>query len=709
MAKGSYIRIHIMDDPHAQHGTPPASSKAINQSPAPDTTTGPRMRKRTKTGCLTCRKRRIKCGEERPTCANCIKSKRQCEGYNQRVTFKPPKGDWPNHPGVISTLQYHNALPIGSGPSPHNQAHNFLNAGSNAIARRPLASFDYGAPDHTPLHDTEPFRSTGIQQSCSIEAHMDYQYHNRTIFQPVSDGAGQYHGRSQLATLPLFGTRLSSPVTTFPQHDTVDVKKRSFTSQPPEMALNSFPGTKKVIPEVRKEIHVHKAGVQKESASAPQRELPEQVTSPSHGSIHSSGFESEVDECGTIPSTKRRRDEVVNRVMSYFLSLLHAKIVTHGCGSEATTGSPVGRTHSSNSNATASNFDKLKKTSLGKHPSHNDDDEFSDEDAHSKRQRVYDHPLEGEPNKRKFACPYFQRNSERYVMRRSCVGPGWDEVRRVKEHLYRNHRLPVFCPRCYETFSVDALLHVYQRADEPCAKRPEEAIEGFDSVQERSLKSRKKPKSELTEEDKWKDMYRILFPDDDDSLMPSPYLASNWEQIYQKGRVSGSNEIARYEQFLRRELPTAVRRELEVAVDEEYTPMEERLKSRLIEIVRDVQLQLFRSYTRSRTTVKGRETYEAADTTHSDSAPTLQTVPDSVQPSLLNELASFEPIPPFENTDTGDFDAILFQFDDLEDFNDSAYGSLFDTGLAKPGWENGSRYFIDPNSDNGEGSSRSAS
>ena len=37
-----------------------------------------------------CRKRRIKCGEERPTCHNCTKSRRQCEGYNQRVIFKDP-------------------------------------------------------------------------------------------------------------------------------------------------------------------------------------------------------------------------------------------------------------------------------------------------------------------------------------------------------------------------------------------------------------------------------------------------------------------------------------------------------------------------------------------------------------------------------------------------------------------------------------------
>ena len=39
-----------------------------------------------------CRKRRIKCGEERPTCNNCVKSKRNCEGYTPRVIFKDPLG-----------------------------------------------------------------------------------------------------------------------------------------------------------------------------------------------------------------------------------------------------------------------------------------------------------------------------------------------------------------------------------------------------------------------------------------------------------------------------------------------------------------------------------------------------------------------------------------------------------------------------------------
>jgi hypothetical protein len=44
---------------------------------------GPRkeIKRRTKTGCLTCRKRRIKCDEARPTCKNCHKSRRDCAGY----------------------------------------------------------------------------------------------------------------------------------------------------------------------------------------------------------------------------------------------------------------------------------------------------------------------------------------------------------------------------------------------------------------------------------------------------------------------------------------------------------------------------------------------------------------------------------------------------------------------------------------------------
>lgn len=48
------------------------------------------QRKRVKSGCLTCRRRRIKCGEERPSCDNCAKSKRNCEGYTPSIILKDP-------------------------------------------------------------------------------------------------------------------------------------------------------------------------------------------------------------------------------------------------------------------------------------------------------------------------------------------------------------------------------------------------------------------------------------------------------------------------------------------------------------------------------------------------------------------------------------------------------------------------------------------
>ncbi|KAL3468961.1 hypothetical protein BJX99DRAFT_93263 [Aspergillus californicus] len=57
-------------------------------------------KRRTKTGCLTCRQRRIKCGEEKPICKQCTKSKRECKGYAQRLIFKNPLGI-PGHPTPI--------------------------------------------------------------------------------------------------------------------------------------------------------------------------------------------------------------------------------------------------------------------------------------------------------------------------------------------------------------------------------------------------------------------------------------------------------------------------------------------------------------------------------------------------------------------------------------------------------------------------------
>jgi hypothetical protein len=180
-----------------------------------------KMRKRTKTGCLTCRKRRIKCGEERPTCANCIKSKRQCEGYNQRVIFKPPIGDWPNHPGVVSTIQYHTSMLPGT----RNQPYRGLEPSApvqesmpTAIQPRPLNNFDFSHVE--PGHP-------GIQQAFIGSIHS--YPHGQTYQQPLQSPV-----RQQPLLSPHHQAHIHTPTASyFPQPSPVHTSPPVHYSQNP--------------------------------------------------------------------------------------------------------------------------------------------------------------------------------------------------------------------------------------------------------------------------------------------------------------------------------------------------------------------------------------------------------------------------------------------------------------------------------------------
>jgi len=59
-------------------------------------------------------------------------------------------------------------------------------------------------------------------------------------------------------------------------------------------------------------------------------------------------------------------------------------------------------------------------------------------------------------------------------------------------------------------------------------------------------------------------------------------------------------EFARYETFLRQELPSSIRQELETRVDEALENVEENLKSQLPDIFRDMQIRLFQDYLQRR-------------------------------------------------------------------------------------------------------------
>ncbi|KAI1810409.1 hypothetical protein GGS20DRAFT_187511 [Poronia punctata] len=136
------------------------------------------IKRRTKTGCLTCRKRRIKCDELHPTCKNCQKSKRECLGYdpifkNQQQSpqqSQPAQLSQPQRPQSHQHQQLHQQ-------SHHAAGHNAQSAHSSAT---PVPSSASSIPHSGPSTSTPltpgtttsyttgpPGISTGVAHSVS--------------------------------------------------------------------------------------------------------------------------------------------------------------------------------------------------------------------------------------------------------------------------------------------------------------------------------------------------------------------------------------------------------------------------------------------------------------------------------------------------------------------------------------------------------------
>ncbi|CVK91322.1 uncharacterized protein FMAN_09465 [Fusarium mangiferae] len=195
----------------------------------------------------------------------------------------------------------------------------------------------------------------------------------------------------------------------------------------------------------------------------------------------------------------------------------------------------------------------------------------------------------------KYACPYFKYNPAKYKDWRTCPGPGWNDVHRVKEHLYRRHKQPQYrCARCWQPFTDQQGLTHHQRADEPCPLREMGYVEGFDATQERNLRSRKRANQKLSETEKWKRVFKILFPHVLVDDIPSPFY--DYSQVSQKEdayRHPESGSLAQYEQYMLREVPQRLRQVLGRELDRDLTVVEENLRRRAGDCVRTLIEEAF--------------------------------------------------------------------------------------------------------------------
>ncbi|TRX88050.1 hypothetical protein FHL15_011052 [Xylaria flabelliformis] len=132
---------------------------------------------------------------------------------------------------------------------------------------------------------------------------------------------------------------------------------------------------------------------------------------------------------------------------------------------------------------------------------------------------------------RMFACPFSKKLGDKHLSTKDwkcCLGPGpgWN-IHRLKEHLYRKHTAPSYqCPRCLVKFEDNSNLRQHQRNAESCTVHSDigSNVEGIDA--EQMIKLKKKSRR-CSDEEKWNDIYRIIFRLNPEENLPSPYYEDN--------------------------------------------------------------------------------------------------------------------------------------------------------------------------------------
>jgi hypothetical protein len=202
-------------------------------------------------------------------------------------------------------------------------------------------------------------------------------------------------------------------------------------------------------------------------------------------------------------SVRLNKASLVNQVLVYIRCLVQGIIVTSGwivehTGNYEQPRGTIGRTTSGGSSNSQSRKHYLD---ADKHQSKNTPSDEEDGERNNGKGEMSSKKGVLEP-KCNFACPFFKYNPRKYMCWRSCPGPGWNTVHRIKyvsnylchfysslrvianvrsrEHLYRRHALPKsVCDRCFEQFQDADSLRLHHRAEMRCSVReePQDAFE----------------------------------------------------------------------------------------------------------------------------------------------------------------------------------------------------------------------------------------
>ncbi|KAI9891175.1 MAG: hypothetical protein M1814_003018 [Vezdaea aestivalis] len=200
------------------------------------------IKRRTKTGCLTCRKRRIKCDEGHPHCRNCQKSKRDCLGYDPMfnrssqtsgpTAIQPapdpnsPNSHYPSRTSSYGPAGFNPALSAGnSSPGSSVEPYDYTSAIDPA-----LAGADNAQMLSTNLFEAgkRPVDSKGVSKnghsntgstSKAVEYSLDDLLDNQTVFptlpQLLSDVEPKVSNELREISLAAFIKEYATPLNTY--------------------------------------------------------------------------------------------------------------------------------------------------------------------------------------------------------------------------------------------------------------------------------------------------------------------------------------------------------------------------------------------------------------------------------------------------------------------------------------------------------------
>ncbi|KAH0423023.1 hypothetical protein CcaCcLH18_12448 [Colletotrichum camelliae] len=198
-------------------------------------------------------------------------------------------------------------------------------------------------------------------------------------------------------------------------------------------------------------------------------------------------------------------------------------------------------------------------------------DQPGDDDPHGKRCKI-----DGMETS-KIACPFLKHDYNTFIHRRTCAGPGFDGMHRMKEHLKRKHFREHGCQRFGSYFQSNRMLQEHLRAPVPCPLTEVQQEPGFITQLQWDDINHKRQGNRTNVSERWKETYLILFPDTAKASIPSPY----YEPSEFPNSPPNSCKRPQYDAFLRKHLPARVLLRLEA----EFQSISDQVKQRLPSIV----------------------------------------------------------------------------------------------------------------------------